>query len=118
MRSAVPGVSPGRGLLIPLGYLHPAKCEHSEVQSRRWTVDVGWFSSLCACATKRRGWTGIYHARDWQKTISIVDITSEINCHFKQFFQSNSGQILISCSIGKKFILLNNRTKNALVSLQ
>ncbi len=32
-RSAVPGVSPGRGLLIPLGYLHPGKCEHSEVQS-------------------------------------------------------------------------------------
>ena len=28
-----PGVSPGRGLLIPLGYLHPGKCEHSEVQS-------------------------------------------------------------------------------------
>ncbi len=24
---------PGRGLLIPLGYLHPGKCEHSEVQS-------------------------------------------------------------------------------------
>ncbi len=32
-RSAVPGVSPGRGLLIPLGYLHPGKCEHSEVRS-------------------------------------------------------------------------------------
>ncbi len=32
-RSAVPGVSPMRGLLIPLGYLHPGKCEHSEVQS-------------------------------------------------------------------------------------
>ncbi len=32
-RSAVPGVSPGRGLLIPLGYSHPGKCEHSEVQS-------------------------------------------------------------------------------------
>ena len=30
-RSAVPGVSPGRGLLIPHGYLHPGKCEHSEV---------------------------------------------------------------------------------------
>ncbi len=28
-----PSVSPGRGLLIPLGYLHPGKCEHSEVQS-------------------------------------------------------------------------------------
>ncbi len=32
-QSAVPGVSPGRGLLIPHGYLHPGKCEHSEVQS-------------------------------------------------------------------------------------
>ena len=30
-RSAVPGVSPGRGLLIPHGYLHPGKSEHSEV---------------------------------------------------------------------------------------
>ena len=44
VRSAVPGVSPGRGLLIPLGYLHPGKCEHSEVQSHppchgRWTFD-------------------------------------------------------------------------------
>ncbi len=40
------GVSPGRGLLIPLGYLHPGKCEHSEVQSHpplcngRWMVFV------------------------------------------------------------------------------
>ncbi len=30
-RSAVPGVSPGRGLLIPQGYLHPSKSKHSEV---------------------------------------------------------------------------------------
>ena len=30
-RSAVPGVSPGRGLLIPHGYLHPGKSKHSEV---------------------------------------------------------------------------------------
>ena len=30
---SVPGVSPGRGLLIPLGYSHPGKCEHMEVQS-------------------------------------------------------------------------------------
>ncbi len=29
----VPGVSPGRGLLIPHGYLHPDKSKHSEVQS-------------------------------------------------------------------------------------
>ncbi len=38
-RSAVPAVSPGRGLLIQLGYLNAniakciGKCEHSEVQS-------------------------------------------------------------------------------------
>ncbi len=32
-RSAVPGVSPGRGLLIPLGYLHPGEWEHSGMQS-------------------------------------------------------------------------------------
>ncbi len=30
-RSAVPGVSPGRGFLIPHGYLQPDKSEHSEV---------------------------------------------------------------------------------------
>ncbi len=29
-----------RGLLIPLGYLHPGKCEHSEVESHPpWTLD-------------------------------------------------------------------------------
>ena len=33
MRSAVLGVSPGRGLLIPHGHLHLGKCEHSEVYS-------------------------------------------------------------------------------------
>ncbi len=33
-RSAVPGVSPGRGLLIPHGYLHPDKSEHSEVHEK------------------------------------------------------------------------------------
>ena len=27
------GRKPGQGLLIPHGYLHPGKCEHSEVQS-------------------------------------------------------------------------------------
>ncbi len=27
------GRKPGRGLLIPLGYLHPGKCEHSGMQS-------------------------------------------------------------------------------------
>ncbi len=29
-RSAVPGVSPWRGSLIPHGYLHPGKSKHSE----------------------------------------------------------------------------------------
>ncbi len=46
-RSAVPGVSPGRGLLIPHGYLHPGKCEHSEVQqlgnlSEHARVESAW----------------------------------------------------------------------------
>ena len=46
-QSAVPGISPGRGLLIPLGYLHPGKCEHSEVQSHpplcnRWSTLDGF----------------------------------------------------------------------------
>ena len=31
-RSAVPGVGRRRGLLIPHGYLHPGKSEHSEVK--------------------------------------------------------------------------------------
>ena len=32
-RSAVPDVSLGRGLIIPLCYLHLGKCEHSGMQS-------------------------------------------------------------------------------------
>ncbi len=32
-RSALPSVSPERGLLIPLGYFHTGKWEHGEVQS-------------------------------------------------------------------------------------
>ncbi len=50
-RSAVPGVSPGRGLLIPHGYLHRGKSEHSEVKSPSmiagaslWFVVHGWSS--------------------------------------------------------------------------
>ena len=39
-RSAVPGVSPGRGLLIPHGYLHPGKCEHSEVTAGKFAAAV------------------------------------------------------------------------------
>ena len=45
-RSAVPGVSPGRGLLIPHGYLHPGKSEHSEVQVESPSIIAGawlWF---------------------------------------------------------------------------
>ena len=47
-RSAVPGVSPGRGLLIPLGYLHPVNASiakskvilHYVMDGRRWMVFV------------------------------------------------------------------------------
>ncbi len=48
--SAVPGVSPGRGLLIPHGYLHPGKSEHKNLKLKRKTnaklkncfVDLVW----------------------------------------------------------------------------
>ncbi len=43
-RSAVPGVSPGQGLLIPHGYLHPGKSKHSEVQSPSMIAGASlWF---------------------------------------------------------------------------
>ena len=42
--SAVPGVSPGRGLLTPHGYLHPGKSEHSEVKSPSMIAGASlWF---------------------------------------------------------------------------
>ena len=34
------GAIPGRGLLIPHGYLHPGKCENSEVQSSSMIAGV------------------------------------------------------------------------------
>ena len=41
-RSAVPGVSPGRGLLIPHGYSHPG--EKTALADSKWVsyVIVGW----------------------------------------------------------------------------
>ncbi len=39
-RSAVPGVSPGRGLLIPHGYLHPEK--KTALADSKVGVIVGW----------------------------------------------------------------------------
>ena len=39
-RSAVPGVSPGRGLLIPHGYLHPGK--KTALADSKVGVIVGW----------------------------------------------------------------------------
>ncbi len=53
-----------------------------------YVMDSGRFSSLCACTSTSREWTGIYQARDWQlrKRFCIANITSEINCHFKKVF--------------------------------
>ena len=68
--NGVPGVSSGRGLLIPLGYLHTGKCEHSEVQSHRFCH--GRFFSLCACAShhwfKKYGglWRTIMKSEHWR----------------------------------------------------
>ncbi len=50
-------------------------------------MDGGWFSSLGACASTSREWTGIYQARDWlRKRFIIANITSEISCHFMCFY--------------------------------
>ncbi len=46
----VPGVSPGRGLLIPHGYLHPDKSEHSEMQQQ----NRGDFGRRCAKIVRAR----------------------------------------------------------------
>ena len=53
-RSAVPGVSPGRELLIPHGYLLPGKCEHSEVQLRS-----AKFINDCGRITLAHRWTSL-----------------------------------------------------------
>ena len=52
-RSAVPGVSPGRGLITPHGYLHPGKCEHSEV------LRSAKFINDCGRITLVHGWTSL-----------------------------------------------------------
>ncbi len=65
-RSAVPGVNPGRGLLIPLGYLHPDKCEHSEVQSH---------PPLCNGRSTLDGFCHYAHAR------VITDFKNMADCH-------------------------------------
>ena len=62
-RSAVPGVSPGRRLLIPLGYLHLGKCEHGGEHA---SISVRHRSSI------NREWTGVYQARDWLRKIFCI----------------------------------------------
>ncbi len=60
-RSAVPVVSPGRGLLTPHGYLHPGKCEHSEVTE-------GTFACACAGRNKR---VVVHESRDCRGSPNI-----------------------------------------------
>ena len=63
-----------------------------------YVMDSGWFSSLCACASKSREWTVIYQARDWlRERFCIANITSEINCHFKKFWIYIIVQKLAKC---------------------
>ncbi len=56
--SAVSGVSPGRGLLIPLGYLHPGKCEHSGLESHPPLCNGRWMVFVVMRMLE-------YQARDW-----------------------------------------------------
>ena len=61
--AAVPGLSPGRGLLILHGYLHPDKSEYSEVQSPSIiagavTMFHGWTPTDLKNMTDRQEWKG------------------------------------------------------------
>ena len=97
-RSAVPGVSPGGGLLIPLVYLHPGKCEDSEVQSP---------PQLCNGRSTLGGFRRYAHARVQaesglesiklvlRKRFCIANIMSEINCHFTKVFCEKRWQNLV-----------------------
>ena len=70
-----------RGLLIPLGYLHPAKCEHSEVQSHRFCH--GRFSSLCACASHHRfqKYGGLHEERTLAECFRKGENEDKNDCH-------------------------------------
>ncbi len=66
-RSAVPGVSPGRGLLIPHGYLHPGKSEHSEGLRTLSSTNISGGRALASrqskmCRQKHGGyWPNLRH---------------------------------------------------------
>ena len=65
-------VSPGQGLLIPLGYLHPGKCEHSGVQSHPSLCNGRWMVFFVMRMRE-------YQARDWLRNkLCFANITSEI----------------------------------------
>ncbi len=74
------------GLLIPLGYLHPEKCEHSEVQSQRRCVTIP------ECNASSRG---LLHIIDFSAFIIIVRLAlvelttggSEKNKRLKNIFK-------------------------------
>ena len=70
-----------RGLLIPLGYLHPGKCEHSEVQSHRFCH--GRFLSLCACASHHRfqKYGGLHEERTLAEGFRKVENEDKNDCH-------------------------------------
>ncbi len=70
-----------RGLLIPLGYLHPGKCEHSEVQSH--PPCHGRFSSLCACASHHRfqKYGGLHEERTLAEGFQKGENEDKNDCH-------------------------------------
>ena len=78
-----------RGLLIPLGYLHPGKCEHSEVQSHppfssmSWTNDERRFLSLCACASHHRfqKYGGLHEERTLAEGFRKGENEDKNDCH-------------------------------------
>ncbi len=86
-RSAVQGVSPGRGLLVPHGYLHPDKSDHSEVQSP--SIIAG--ASLCFKGGSPADLKNMADRQEWkgqslkQKTCKKAFIIK--NCFTQYIFQ-------------------------------
>ena len=76
-----------RGLLIPVGYLHPGKCEHSEVQSHPpkilHVMDERPFLSLCACASHHRfqKYGGLHEERTLAEGFRKGENEDKNDCH-------------------------------------
>ncbi len=72
-----------RGLLIPLGYLHPGKCEYSEGKVILHVMDERRFLSLCACAShhKFQKYGGLHEERTLAEGFRKGENEDKNDCH-------------------------------------